>query len=141
MIPQYYMPPNQRLAYLEQQAQPNMYQMPQQNNSMFLKGRPVASLEEARASMIDFDGSIYYFPDLANNRIYTKQFNLDGTSSLKVYEVVTTPAPMAQESMPVGDFVTKEDFQKTVSALCAEIDKLKGVQQKQNDESKSAYEF
>ena len=91
--------------------------------------------------MINLDGSIYYLPDLANKRIYTNQFNLEGTSSLKVYEVVTTPAPKAQESMPVGDFVTKEDFQKTVNALCAEIDKLKGVQQKQNDESKPAYEF
>jgi hypothetical protein len=37
-----------------------------------IKGRPVSSLEEARASMIDFDGSIFYFPDVANKRIYTK---------------------------------------------------------------------
>lgn len=58
---------------------------PQQNNQqpisyvrpapMPLKGRPVASLEEARASTIDFDGSIFYFPDMANKCIYTKQIN------------------------------------------------------------------
>ena len=34
-----------------------------------IKGRPVASIEEARASIIDFDGSIFFFPDLANKRI------------------------------------------------------------------------
>ena len=38
----------------------------------FLKGRPVASFEEARAMSIDFDGSTFFFPDLANKRIYTK---------------------------------------------------------------------
>lgn len=31
-----------------------------------LKGRPVSSIDEARASTIDFDGSVFYFPDLAN---------------------------------------------------------------------------
>jgi hypothetical protein len=51
----------------------------------------VSSIEEARASSIDFDGSIFYFPDLANKRIYTKQINLDGTSSLKVYELKELP--------------------------------------------------
>jgi hypothetical protein len=52
-----------------------------------LKGRPVASFEEARATTIDFDGSTFFFPDLANKRIYTKQINLDGTASLYVYEI------------------------------------------------------
>jgi hypothetical protein len=37
-----------------------------------LKGRPVSSIEEARATTVDFDGTIFYFPDLANKRIYTK---------------------------------------------------------------------
>lgn len=31
-----------------------------------LKGRPVSSLDEVRASAVDFDGTISYFPDLAN---------------------------------------------------------------------------
>ena len=41
-----------------------------------LKGRTVSSIDEARASTIDFDGSVFYFPDLANKRIYTKQINM-----------------------------------------------------------------
>ena len=51
-----------------------------------LNGRPVSSLEEARAATIDFDGSIFYFPDLASNKIYTKQINLDGTALFKIFE-------------------------------------------------------
>jgi len=37
-----------------------------------LKGRPVSSLEEVRAAAVDFDGTISFFPDLANGKIYTK---------------------------------------------------------------------
>jgi hypothetical protein len=57
----------------------------------YLKGRLVSSLEEARATSIDFDGSIFYFPDLANRRIYTKQINLDGTATLNMYELKAMP--------------------------------------------------
>ena len=58
----------------------------QQQAFVGLKGRPVSSLEEARAAAIDFDGSVFFFPDLANKRIYTKQINLDGTASMNMYE-------------------------------------------------------
>jgi hypothetical protein len=51
----------------------------------------VSSLEEARATSIDFDGSIFYFPDLANRKIYTKQINLDGTATLNMYELRELP--------------------------------------------------
>jgi hypothetical protein len=41
--------------------------------------------------LIDFDGSVFYFSDLANKKIYTKQFNLDGTVSLNMYELKEAP--------------------------------------------------
>ena len=43
-----------------------------------LRGHPVSSLEEVKASSIDFDGSIFYFPDIANKRINTKTVGMDG---------------------------------------------------------------
>jgi hypothetical protein len=51
--------------------------------------RPVSSIEEVKASPIDFDGSVFYFTDMANKRIYTKQINLDGTAAINVYELKT----------------------------------------------------
>jgi hypothetical protein len=75
-----------------------------------IKGRPVASIEEARASIIDFDGSIFYFPDLANKRIYTKQINLDGTAILNVYELKLTP--IEQEN-----YITREEFEAFINSL------------------------
>ena len=90
-----------------------------------LKGRPVSSLDEVRATAVDFDGSIFYFPNLANDKIYTKQVNLDGTSSVKVYELVVAPEPIA---VPIGSqehLVTKEEFTNTVNNLFEEISALK----------------
>lgn len=82
-----------------------------QPNQVILKGRPVSSLDEARASIIDFDGSIFFFPDLANNRIYTKQINVDGTASLNMYELKEIPIEKSK------DYVTKEEFEQVISQL------------------------
>lgn len=89
--------------------------------------RPVSSLEEARASVIDFDGSVFYFPDAANKKIYTKQINLDGTSLLNMYvlqEIPTTPQP----EQLADTYVSKDEFQQTISLLLGEINKMKGEQ-------------
>jgi hypothetical protein len=49
--------------------------------------RPVSSVEEVRACPIDFDGSVFYFPDVAHRKIYTKSVNMDGTVSINLYEL------------------------------------------------------
>ena len=85
----------------------------QQTVSPFLKGRLVSSIEEARAQTIDFDGSVFYFPDLANRRIYTKQINLDGTSTLNMYELKEIPM-----QVPVGtDYITREEFEQVINPM------------------------
>lgn len=108
MYPNYnYYPPRQ-----QQQVQP------QQQIPPFLKGRPVSSLEEVRAIPIDFDGSIFYFPDIANRRIYTKQINLDGTALINMYEF--KPIPVAQETTSntnADSFITREEFDETMSKI------------------------
>lgn len=82
-----------------------------------LKGRPVASFDEARAMPIDFDGSIFFFPDLANKRIYTKQINMDGTMSLNMYEMKEIPIV---ENNNVG-YVSREEFDNIIQELKKEI--------------------
>ena len=104
------------------QQQP-LYQVPnylrQAPPQVTLKGRLVSSLEEARATSIDFDGSVFYFPDLANKRIYTKQINMDGTASLYVYELRETPVEEEKSSMApsVEKFVTREEFERVLAEL------------------------
>lgn len=86
---------------------------PNRQPSFGLKGRPVSSLEEARATSIDFDGSVFYFPDLANKKIYTKQINMDGTASLNMYEL----KPMPKET--VNDYITRAEFEEAIRQLAA----------------------
>lgn len=98
----------QNFGYYPQQQNPYM----QRQVQMVLKGRPVASIEEARAVSIDFDGSIFFFPDLAQNRIYTKQINLDGTATLNMYELKEIPSPSTNINIDSATFITREEFEK-----------------------------
>ncbi len=79
-----------------------------------LKGRPVSGLEEVRAAAVDFDGTVSFFPDLANGKIYTKQCNIDGTASLNMYELKEIPVPLAATTT---NFVTRDEFNQTMAAL------------------------
>lgn len=76
-----------------------------------LKGRFVSSLDEARAAAIDFDGTVFYFPDLANNCIYTKQINMDGTASLLKYELKEMPTQKQE------NYITREEFESAIAQL------------------------
>lgn len=108
----YYPQQNQTQNAMAQVPQNQQY-MRQTPYFMGLRGRPVASLEEARASSIDFDGSVFYFPDVANHCIYTKQINIDGTATLNVYELRTTPI----ETSSTQNFITREEFDAVISQL------------------------
>lgn len=107
MYPNYnYYPPRQ-------QQNPQSQQIPP-----FLKGRPVSSLEEVRAIPIDFDGSVFYFPDIANRRIYTKQINLDGTASINMYEYKAIPVAQEPTTMQNTDtYITREEFEQTMGKI------------------------
>ena len=108
--------------------------------------RPVSSLEEARASVIDFDGSVFYFPDAANKKIYTKQINLDGTSLLNMYVLQEIPVAPPPEQLAAA-YVSKDEFKQTISLLLEEINKMKGEpkdneqQSKSNDVNASEFKF
>ena len=78
---------------------------------MGLKGYPVSSIDEVRAAGIDFDGSIFFFPDLANKRIHTKQINLDGTASLNMYELKEIPKEKNNA------FSTRDEFDNALKEI------------------------
>lgn len=140
MYPNYnsYSPTQIRLNQMEQmypQYQPIMQyqnsnqftnQQVLQSASNVLKGRPVTSLEEARAAQIDFDGSVFLFPDIANGKIYTKQINLDGTATLKEYK---TDAAVVKEQ-------SNNDYLEMIEDLQNQIDEIKAkLGGKGNDKS------
>ena len=88
-------------------------QIPVQPTAPILRGRPVSSLEEVRAAAVDFDGIVTYFPDLPKGRIYTKQCNMDGTSSINLYELKPIPTEITSSE----NFVTREEFNQAIMAI------------------------
>ena len=102
--------------------------------------RPVSSIEEVRAASIDFDGSVFYFSDLANKRIYTKQINLDGTALVNMYVLQEIPVAPRPEQLAAA-YVSKEEFQQTISLLLGEIEKMKGAQTNESNDANVPTEY
>lgn len=117
-------------SYYQPQRANTMIPPSQQPQPAFigLKGRPVSSLEEARAAAIDFDGSVFFFPDLANKRIYTKQINLDGTASMNMYEYKEVPT----EAFNSSNFVTRQEFDETLNDIKGALNMIAQQTQQQS---------
>lgn len=119
-----------------------MYQQPNYNNyypqrtitpTLNLKGHPVASFEEVKASAVDFDGTISYFPDVANNCIYTKQINIDGTVTLKKFGLTELPNEQPPQD---NNYITREEFEKTMQELKESLNNPT-----KKEEEKTSYNF
>lgn len=122
-------------SYYQPQRANTIIPSSQQQQPAFigLKGRPVSSLEEARAAAIDFDGSVFFFPDLANKRIYTKQINLDGTASMNMYEYKEVPT----EAFNSSNFVTRQEFDETLNDIKDALNMIAQQTQQQKQQSKA----
>lgn len=144
----YQMQANQnRINQLEQQYNPyqayqQTVQQPQQQQA--IKGRPVSSYEEAKASMIDLDGSLFVFPDIANGKIYTKQIMMDGTADFRTYSLVndSSTQEVAEQGTKQNQeaYVLKKDFDRIVKRLENKIEALKeGVLDEQQSASNDKF--
>lgn len=107
---------NQNMGYQPQSG------YPQQSQQSMIKGRPVSNEEEANAAMIDFDGSLFVFPDKAHNRIYTKQLGLDGNIIFCRYSLDLGAAPSQAKSEPksatdLSDYATKEELSRGLESM------------------------
>jgi len=141
-----YNPPNvfaqQRLTQLENQYpqySQGYPQTPSPNSYMgtqlpVVKGRPVSNEEEANAAMIDFDGSLFVFPDKAHNKIYTKQLGLDGNIVFCKYSL-DSPTPVESprvdkksQDIDLSKYATREELSRGLegikSYLSQQLDQL-----------------
>ena len=126
----YYYPNQPQQSYAPRQVP---YEMPQQN---LLKGRFVSSVDEVRAAQVDFDGSIFIFPDMANKKIYTKQIDLNGNVKLEEYDWVPI-----EKNAAVGDFVTKQEFEETMAKVKEAISQATQPQVTKQPQSKEGFNF
>ena len=115
---------NMNNQFMQNQQQQQQFTQQQQQN--VFKGRKVTSIEEVKSILIDFDGEINVFLDTANNKIYTKQINLDGTASINTYKIDDTPVDQnsnIQNNNINNNFVEKQEFE----TLKQEIGRYKSV--------------
>lgn len=101
--------------------------------------RPVSSIEEVRASSIDFDGSVFYFPDIANKKIYTKSVNMDGTVAINLYELkeITTPTDQLMDS----SYVTREEFEGAINQIKLMYEELLKVKEQEMAQAAAQPQF
>ena len=128
-----YYSPQVQYPYMAQQAPPQRIPYVEQPQ-IGIKGRPVSSVEEVKAISIDFDGSVFFFPDLANQKIYTKQINLDGTSTINIYSLENNGTNQ------IPQYVTKEELELALSQLKQEIAPPQNAAAQQNN-SKPKLDF
>ena len=101
-------------------------------NNISQQVRPVSSIDEVQACPIDFDGSVFYFTDVANKRIYTKQINLDGTVSINLYELKTDQVTNSTQ------YVTKQEFENVINQLYNKFNPLVENNKEQNIQTPAA---
>lgn len=94
-----------------------------------LKGRPVSNEEEANAAMIDFDGSLFVFPDKAHGKIYTKQLGLDGNIIFMKYslEPANQSAAVDHNRVNLDGYVKIDDLNQKLAEI---NDKFKQLEQR-----------
>lgn len=125
----------QRLAQMEQQYPQFAQGQPQQQQPGWMKCRAVTSMDEAKAAMIDLDGSLNVFTNTANGEIYTKQVGMDGLAVFNTYRRVDQPQQaQAQQAMsqqqgvptPSETGVQRTEFVQAINALQMQINALQG---------------
>lgn len=101
--------PQQQQQYQQYQQQQQQYQQQQQPNFPSIK--PVTGIEEVRASSISFDGSVSYFSDKANNKIYTKFIDLNGLPQIQIYKLEQNPiSENNNNNIDNKEFVSRKEF-------------------------------
>lgn len=126
------------MNYPYQQQPQQFYRPPQQvqynwNQQPIPQVRPVSSIEEVKASQIDFDGSVFYFPDVANKKIYTKSINMDGTVNISMYELSQIKA---NQSMDSSCYITREEFEQVINKMYQEMSQATAQQQQKPQDFK-----
>lgn len=133
------MQPYQQPQMQPMTPQPQSMNMQQPINTNASSVIPVGGIEEVKAYPTDFSGATTYFTDIANNKIYTKQLELNGASSIKVYKLDKTPSSNLQEDK---EGVSTEEY-KTLTKRVEEMEnKIKYYEKflggNKNDESNDA---
>lgn len=108
---------NNQNRFMNEQAYNYQNYMNQMQQNL-IKGRAVTSIDEVKGSMIDLDGSLFVFPDIGNNKIHTKQINLDGTATIRTYVLEL------ENKKEEKQYIEKGEFENIVNKMNERINQL-----------------
>ena len=112
-----------------QNQQPLTQNLPQYNQSV-LQGKSVDSIDVVKATDVNLDGSVCYFPLIDGSAIITKQLQQDGTSKITIYKPI-----QEEENVPQPKYVTENDLKREIGKIdFSEFnDKFKEIDRKIED--------
>ena len=108
---------NNQNRFINEQAY-NYQNYGNQMQQNLIKGRAVTSIDEVKGSMIDLDGSLFVFPDIGNNKIHTKQINLDGTATIRTYVLEL------ENKKEEKQYIEKGEFENIVNKMNERINQI-----------------
>ena len=94
-----------------QNQQPLTQNLPQYNQSV-LQGKSVDSIDVVKATDVNLDGSVCYFPLIDGSAIITKQLQQDGTSKITIYKPI-----QEEENVQQPKYVTESDLKKEIGKI------------------------
>lgn len=103
------------------QTQTPAYSTMQRQQTQQIKCFTVSSYEEAKSAIIELDGSLFVFVDIAHNCIYTKQVMLDGSAPVKIYRMQESAENQSNEK-----YVLLSDFNVVINNITKQLEQLKG---------------
>ena len=103
------------------QTQTPVYSTMQRQQTQQIKCFTVSSYEEAKSAIIELDGSLFVFVDIAHNCIYTKQVMLDGSAPVKIYRMQENVENQNNEK-----YVLLSDFNVVINNITKQLEQLKG---------------
>ena len=90
------------------------------SNRQILNGKLVDSVDVVKATEVNLDGSVSYFPLTDGSAIVTKQLLTNGTSKTTIYK------PIEEKDTPKIQYATIDDLKKSIKEIdLSEIDDLK----------------
>lgn len=103
--------------------------MPQPSQGLSPSSRPVTNRDEANAVSADFSGALMVFPDITNNRVYIKRWNVQaGAAEFMEFVPSLQAQPVREFSREEAAFASRQDLQnlqELVEKLQKEIGRMK----------------
>ena len=118
----------QRMENL-QQFQQALQQPPTFQNNFSVISKVVENIDMVKVADIQMDGNMYYFPKADGTEIYTKQFGMDGRTSILTFKPVLDEnpnnLPSEEEKLKIDAFNdVLMGIQKDIKELTEKVDKI-----------------